>query len=222
MPGQIAIPFQCPSAGVTDPSATLGCGSGPTSNWSEGSGQIRCPDVYLASEEVALERTISGTRGGLRCRPSQRAARLDGGGDLLPLELGARFGLLEQLRVLANLMAFTERVAPSRLEFQRGTGRHVRLPLLCQWLRGNGWARLLQLWAGLAVLESRRGSYRTQTARSARRWFRRRQRLTPVSGWEACGVSYDPNCSQNVDLDDVKEEIVWCCKFFSSWSDIVL
>ena len=33
--GGVAIPFQGPSAGVTDPSASSGCGSGPTSNWSE-------------------------------------------------------------------------------------------------------------------------------------------------------------------------------------------
>ena len=33
--GGVAILFQGPSAGVTDPSASLGCGSGPTSNWSE-------------------------------------------------------------------------------------------------------------------------------------------------------------------------------------------
>ena len=31
----VAILFQGHSAGVTDPSASLGCGSGPTSNWSE-------------------------------------------------------------------------------------------------------------------------------------------------------------------------------------------
>ena len=30
--GRVAIPFQGPSAGVTDPSAFSGCGSGPTSN----------------------------------------------------------------------------------------------------------------------------------------------------------------------------------------------
>ena len=33
--GGIAILFQSPSAGVTDPSASSGCGWGPTSNWSE-------------------------------------------------------------------------------------------------------------------------------------------------------------------------------------------
>ena len=33
--GGVAILFQGPSAGVTDPSASSGCGSGPTSNWSE-------------------------------------------------------------------------------------------------------------------------------------------------------------------------------------------
>ena len=33
--GGVAMPFQGPSAGMTDPSASSGCGSGPTSNWSE-------------------------------------------------------------------------------------------------------------------------------------------------------------------------------------------
>ena len=33
--GGVAILFRGRSAGVTDPSASLGCGSGPTSNWSE-------------------------------------------------------------------------------------------------------------------------------------------------------------------------------------------
>ena len=33
--GRVAILFHGPSTGVTDPSASSGCGSGPTSNWSE-------------------------------------------------------------------------------------------------------------------------------------------------------------------------------------------
>ena len=33
--GRVAIPYQGPSAGVTDPSASSGCGSSPTSNWSK-------------------------------------------------------------------------------------------------------------------------------------------------------------------------------------------
>ena len=33
--GGLAIVFQGPSARVTDPSASSGCGSGPTSSWSE-------------------------------------------------------------------------------------------------------------------------------------------------------------------------------------------
>ena len=47
-------------------------------------------------------------------------ARLDGGGDPLSLELGARIELLEQLRVLAHLATCTECVTPSRLELQSG------------------------------------------------------------------------------------------------------
>ena len=46
-------------------------------------------------------------------------------------------------------------------------------------------------------------------------------RCTSVSGWEAYGVSLDPSCSQNGDLDDVKEGIVRRCKLFSLWSDTV-
>ena len=65
------------------------------------------------------------------------------------------------------------------------------------------------------------GSHRTQAARAAWHWLRRRQRSTSVSGWEACGVSRDPICSQKGDLDDPKEGIVWRCKLFSSWSGFV-
>ena len=53
------------------------------------------------------------------------SARLDGGGDPLSLELGARIQLLEQLRVLAHLATCTECVTPSRLELQGGPGRHA-------------------------------------------------------------------------------------------------
>ena len=59
------------------------------------------------------------------------------------------------------------------------------------------------------------------TARAARRWLRRRQRSSSVSGWEACGVSRDPSCIQNGDLDDANQGIVWRCKTFSSWSGFV-
>ena len=47
-------------------------------------------------------------------------AWLDGGGDPLSLELGARIELLEQLRVLAHLATCSECVTPSRLELQSG------------------------------------------------------------------------------------------------------
>ena len=45
--------------------------------------------------------------------------------------------------------------------------------------------------------------------------------VTFVSGWEAGGVSRDPSCSSNGDLDDAKEGIVCRCKLFSSWSGFV-
>ena len=47
------------------------------------------------------------------------------------------------------------------------------------------------------VRESRRrvdGLHRFQTARPARRWLHRGQCWSPVSRWEACGVSRDPSC----------------------------
>ena len=71
---------------------------------------------------------------------SSASAWLDGGGDPLPLELGARIELLEQ-RVLTHLLTCTECVTPSRLELQRGPGRHARLCLLRQGFRRNGCAR---------------------------------------------------------------------------------
>ena len=132
---------------------------------------------------------------------------------------------LEQLRVLAHLVTCTECVTPSRLDLQSGSWRHAWLPSLRQWLGWNGWARLLPLRASSPVLGSRRGvdgSHRTQTACAARRWLRRRQRSSSVSGWEACGVSRDPSCSSNGDLVDAKQGIVWRCKLFSLWSGFVL
>ena len=58
------------------------------------------------------------------------------------------------------------------------------------------------------------GSHRIQAARAVRHWLRCKQRSVSVSGWEACGVSHDPSCCQNGDLDDAKEGIVWQCKLF--------
>ena len=104
--------------------------------------------------------------------------------------------------------------------------KHVDwLRSLQQWLGRNGWAHLLQLRAGSPVLGSRlgvHGLHRTQTARAARRWLRRGQSFGSVSGWELCGVSREPSCCQNDDLDDAKEEIIWRCKLFSLWFDIVV
>ena len=136
---------------------------------------------------MASEGAVSGISGGFRFWSSQRAARLDGGGDPLSLEWGARI----ELRVLAHLATCSECVIPSWLELQSGPGRHAWLPSLWQWLGRNGWARLLLLRASPPVLGSRRGvdgSHRTQTARAARRWLRRRQRSSSVSWWEECVV----------------------------------
>ena len=94
------------------------------------------------------------------------------------MELDARFGLLEQLRVLAHRAACTERVAPCRQGIQSRFDRHTLLPPLRQWPGRNDFSRLLLLRAGSPVLESRRGVYgphRSQTARAARRWLGRGQ-----------------------------------------------
>ena len=91
------------------------------------------------------------------------------------MELGARFWLLEQLRVLTHLAACTERVAPCRLDIQ---SEFVRLPPPRQCPRRKGFERLLLLRAGSPVLESRRGVeglHRSQTARAVRRWLCRGQ-----------------------------------------------
>ena len=66
-------------------------------------------------------------------------AQLIDGGSSLVLELGARFGLLEQLIQLA---ARTECVAIFWYELQSGPGRHAWLSFLQQWLRRHGWAHL--------------------------------------------------------------------------------
>ena len=52
--------------------------------------------------------------------------------------LGARFGVLKQLRVLAHLVACTERFAPLWFELNSGFGRHARLSSLEQWPIKNG------------------------------------------------------------------------------------
>ena len=110
------------------------------------------------------------------------------------------------------------------LNYKAGPGRHAWLSSLRQWIGRNSWARLLLLRASSPVLVSRRrvdGSHRTQATRAARRWLCRGQRSSSISGWEACGVSRDPSCSSNGDLDHAKGGIVWRCKLFSSWSGFV-
>ena len=63
--GGVAILFRGPSAGVTDPSASSGCGSGPTSNWSEIGRKYKpreCSGGNMAFKEVVLK----GQGGGVR------------------------------------------------------------------------------------------------------------------------------------------------------------
>ena len=90
----------------------------------------------------------------------------------LPIELGARLELLEQLRVLAHLAACPECVGPQRLGFQSVLDRHARLFPLRQRFKENGFACLLLLRAGSPVLESCRGvdsSHQLRATRAARR-----------------------------------------------------
>ena len=97
-----------------------------------------------------------------------------------------------------SLVTCSKCVTPCRFEVQSGPGRHAQLRSLRQWFGRNGWARLLLHRTSSPVLGSRRGvdvSHRTQPASAARRWLRRGQRSSSVSGWEACGVSRDPRCS---------------------------
>ena len=45
----------------------------------------------------------------------------------------------------------------------------------------------------------------TEAARGAQRWLHCRQHFASVSRWEVSGVSHNPCCSSNGDLDDAKE-----------------
>ena len=93
------------------------------------------------------------------------------------MELGASFGLLEQLQALAHLAAYTERIAPCRLGIQHGFGIHARLHPLQQW-PGRTTLHPSTTESRFAILASRRGvdgPHRSQTARAARRWLRRVQ-----------------------------------------------
>ena len=67
-----------------------------------------------------LGKTVSGTSGGFHFGPSLRAAWLDGGGCPLPLELGARFWLLEQFRVLATWRLAWNALSILCLDFKAG------------------------------------------------------------------------------------------------------
>ena len=80
---------------------------------------------------MVSKETISWACGGLRFGSSGEAARLVARGDSLPVELGARLELLEQLRVLAHLPARPECVGPQRLGLQSLLGRHAWLPTCC-------------------------------------------------------------------------------------------
>ena len=112
----------------------------------------------------------------LRFGSSHGTARLVDGGGSLALELGAKFGLFEQLRVLAHMTACTKCIASSLLEF------HI-FPIVLA--AAVAWKKRLNMPSSLPVLGPRQGedgSHRTQAAHAARRWLRREQRLSSVSG----------------------------------------
>ena len=64
--------------------------------------------------------TVSGFSGGHHFGSSRGSGRLVNGVGSLAFELGARFGLLEQFRVLAHLAACTESVALFGLNYKAG------------------------------------------------------------------------------------------------------
>ena len=69
---------------------------------------------------LVLEGTVSRVSGGFHSGSSRGVAWLVAGGGLLSMELGTRFGLLEQLRVLAHLATGPECISPCWLSFQGG------------------------------------------------------------------------------------------------------
>ena len=99
---------------------------------------------------------MSGSSGGFRFGSTRGAAQFVEGGYLPPVELGARFELLKQLRVLDHLAARPECFTPRRLDFQGGLGKLARFHLQWQMIGRNSGARLLPLRAGSPVLESSR------------------------------------------------------------------
>ena len=127
----------------------------------------------MASKGAVLEPSS-----GCRFWSARGVTRLVSGRYLLPMELGTRLMLLEQLWVLAHLAARSECAAPTWLDFQSRYGRYAKLPLLLQRSGRNDFACLLLLWPGSPVFESRQGmdgSYRSQTTPVPRHWLDRTQ-----------------------------------------------
>ena len=131
-------------------------------------------------------------------------ARLDSGGNPLPLELGFRFELLEQLRVLAHLEACTKRVALSRLEFQSGP-----------------WQTCPDVLAASVVWKKRLSTPTTasefvRSGITSGEWTARIEPKQLVLLDVAYVVDNLLPPFQNSDLDDAKEGIIRRCKLFSS------
>ena len=82
-------------------------------------------DLSRYRKEGDLSRYRKELYRGFRFGSSGGTARLVGGGDSFLVELGARLGRLEQLRVLAHLAACSERVGPQRRGLQNVPGRNA-------------------------------------------------------------------------------------------------
>ena len=147
--------------------------------------------VFLGSATFSISKeTVWEITGGFRFGSARGATRLVAG-DSLPMELGARFGLLEQFRVFDHQAALLEGLTPFRLDFQRRAGWYAWLSPLRQWFGKNGEARFRLLRASPPVLESRPGvdnSHRSQAVSAVRSWLRRGQCWPSLERWEMCVV----------------------------------
>ena len=104
--------------------------------------------------------------------------------------------------VLAHLAAYTGRVALFRLELQSWPGRHAAVAQMKRLSTTSTTASeftCFGITSGSGWPASNPSSWCCLTL------------VTSVSREEAGSVSLDTNCSQNGDLDDAKEGIVWRC-----------
>ena len=90
--------------------------------------------------------------GGVRFKSARGATQLIAGWDLLPMELGARFELLEQQSSCSLCSSLGTRCPTTA-----GLGGHAWLRWQWHWSRGNSFARYLLLLTDPPVLESCQG-----------------------------------------------------------------